>query len=368
MARITNASADGILSASIPIWMNNNWQSLFLQANPLFAKLKEMGQIKFGATYRIPIWVPSAAGAAVAGVTDPYAAITHTSMDGATALDFTASEYLIPVSITEYDMRGNNTLTQKANWAEGVMKTAFEKVWAKLNADLWADPYAAAAIGSRGQIMSILHFMNGGTSATVTAAATPAEHAEQLGARCYVLISNTASTAQTTIGGINRALTAGGYICPVVRTTSETFTVQVLSGVKTAASVNGKKPNFCVVPPALYDKLMSLYTLGGTNGGQFGTDSVLGKYGYEALRWGLMDVVPSDLCPTAAYVSGTTTAVGNQAFLLNTEYIQLNMDQKDLQVTEVPDLRPIKGWKAVWRGGLIGTPGRMHARHANLTA
>lgn len=368
MARITNAAADGILSASIPIWIQNNWTSYFLQANPLFAKLKEQGQIKFGATYRIPIWVPSSAGPQVAGVSDPYAAVTHTAMDGATALDFTASEYLIPISMAEYDLRGNNSLTQKANWAEGVMKTAFEMVWAKLNAHLWSDTYTAASIGSRAQIMSILHFMNGGTAATVTAGATPAEHAEQLGARAYVLISNTASTAQTSIGGINRAATAGGYLCPIVRTTSDTFTVQVLSSLRTGASVNGKKPNYCVLPASLYDKLMSLFTVGGTSGGQFNTDSVLGKYGFEALRWGTMDIVPDDLCPTAAYASGTTTAVGNNAFMLNTDFLQLNMDKQQLDVTEVPDLRPIKGWKCVWRGGLIGQPGRMHSRHVNLTA
>lgn len=370
MARITNAAADGILSASIPIWVNNNWQSLFLQANPLFAKLKETGQIKFGATNRIPIWVPSSAGAAAAGVADPYAAVTHTAMDGATALDFTSSEYAIPISVTEYDLKGNNSLAQKADWMQGVMKTAFEKVWAKLNADLWSDVYAAASIGSRSQIMSILHFMNGGTSGTITAGATPAEHAEQLGARNFVLISNTASTAQTTIGGINRAATAGGYLCPVIRTTTaaETFNVQVLSSMKTVASVNGKKPNLCILPAALYDKLMSLYTLGGTNGGQFTQDTGIGKYGFEALRWGMMDVVPDDLCPTAMYIGGTTTAVGMQALLLNTEYLQLNMETKNLDVTEVPDLRTIRGWKCAWRGALIGTPGRMHSRHTNLTA
>lgn len=367
MARITNADADGILSASIPIWINNNWQSLFLQANPLFAKLKEMGQVKFGATYRIPIWVPSAAGAAAAGVSDPYAAVTHTAMDGATALDFTASEYAIPISVTEYDLKGNNSLTQKADWMQGVMKTAFEKVWAKLNDDLWSEVSAAASIGSRSQIMSILHFMNGGTAGTVTAGATPAEHAEQLGARNFVKV--TSATAQTLIGGLNRNTTAGGYLCPVIRITSETFTVQVLSSMKTVASVNGKKPNLCIVPAALYDKLMSLYTLGGTNGGQFTQDSNIGKYGFEAIRWGLMDVVPDDLCPTGMYIGGATpTAVGNQALLLNTEFLQLNMESKTLDVTEVPDLRTIRGWKCAWRGGLIGTPGRMHSRHANLTA
>lgn len=360
MAR--NSAADGVLSASIPLWVQANWASYFLQANPLFAKLKETKRINFASTYRIPIWLPSASGPQVAGVSDPYAAVTHSAPDGATALDFTAAEYLIPVSIAQYDLRGNNSRTQKADWAEGVMKAAFEQTWAKINADMWAAEETAGSAGSRSRIMSIRTFMNGGTSATTTASAVPAEHAEQLGARA--LAGATSATAVTTIGGIARATAGGGYICPIVRTTSDTFTVQVLSGIRTVASVNGKKPGLGIMPASLYDKLMSLFTVGGSSGGQFRNDSVLGKYGYDALRFGTTDLVPDDLCPTSCYL-GATTSMANSVFMLNTDDLELAMDKADLDVEEIPDSRPLRTWKVVWRGQLIGKPGRQHARHAN---
>jgi hypothetical protein len=364
---LSNTNFDGKLSATINMWLSANYENLFIRNNALFVKLREKGNIKVGGLKMVePIMFPVNTGPAATGVVSGYNTVSQTAMTGFTGAEFVPAEYIIPISVEEYDLDQQASESQKIDWAQGVVQNGIERMLVKLETDLWAAEETSGSNGSaRDRVGSIRTYFNGGTAATATQSVEPAELAQQLGNKGVVSVSSAALI--TSVGGIERAATGGGYWCTSILNTSQAVGVQAFSNLLSLTAAGGKRADLIITHRDIFDKLMNLATIGGSNGGQFMGSSKLGELGFDALRFRSADIITDDRVPTVVYLNGTTTAYGYNAFAINTNYLKLRAKSMKPHLRPVNDPRPLKVWTGRWVGQLTsGHLGRVHARHVNL--
>lgn len=372
MALTSNDSAaNGFNSAVRDAWLSANHMPLFTQRSPFLKKMQQMGQIKpagYGVMMREPLMVPVPTGPQLEGVSNAYANRSPQPMTGYTTAEYPLSEYIIDVSWQDYDDKRAGGPVEMVRWREAHFKNAELRSFNKILADFWAVAENTLSAGDRTQIASILTFINGGTTAATDGGAQPPAQAEQSVAP---IVSASGATAVTTVGNIQRAAAGAAYWCPSLlgsSGSSTALTMLVLNDIYEAAFQEGEEPDLILFPPGLFSKLQNLLTVGGGNGGQIYSESPLAKAGFSSIRFRNADIVADRRVPTAGYVSGTSTAVNNQALCLNLKHLTLRMDGKKPKFKEVPTNMPIQEHVGQWFLALTADHlGNVHSRHFNLT-
>lgn len=366
---LSNTNFDGTLATTAPGWIADTFEDMISSNNPFFAMLLEDGEgqvDELGQKAVHPFMFPSTTGPQTAGVVSGYDAVTKANTGGLTAAEYAWAEYYNVLAIEQLDIDKNSGKAQKVNLVKGVLKKGLLDFHEKLNADLWAYPENTNSAGARSQLCSIQTLINGGTSATTAGSATPLPRTLQTLARAVVVATGT--SAVTTVGGVPRAAAGAAYWCPNVINTADSFSVNVLSAGNTAASRRKDKPNLIVVTNAVYDRIATLASVGGSSGGRIYSDSKLANLGFNAFRFGDADIITDDMIPEACFASGTATAKGHNIFWINMKYLSLQYKSLKPEVTPLTDDRPIKSWGVRWVGQVTsGNLGRVHTRHVNVT-
>lgn len=370
---LSNTNFDGILSGLIPAWTQSNYESLFVRQNAVWMHLLQQGQIQaggYGTKIVCPIKFPTVGGPHAQGVTNAYADVTAAPQGGKTAAEYPASEYIVDVSVEEFDLDKFGSMTGKVDWVESQFEYAIEDFMVQLEDAFWKAPENASSAGARNQLASIQTLINSGVAGTTTdGGALPAVNTEQTKT---AVVSATGTTAIYTVGGINRNAAGAAYWCPNMFGTdvaSEALTVQVLSKGYSKATVGAKHPKLIIVSSGLWDLIQYFASVGGSSGGRFYNDSKLARLGYDALGFMGAEIIHDDKCPTAGFVSGTATAKAYQVFWLNTDHITLKPKTKRPTFRRVDDPRPLRRWEGRMVIALVSNnTGRVHSRHVNITA
>lgn len=358
-------------TATINLWLSNNYESLFLRDNAFWMKLRQAGRIitqGFGIQMVEPVMSPAPSGASpsVIKVSDPYSSITHTSTTGFTGATYTAAEYLIPVSVPYYDLDQQGSDTRKVNYLQGIIERNLEVMMVTLEADLWANEETTNSAGARNRLASIRTFLNAGSVTTNGASTEPNPLPEQVGNRA--VCGTTSATAVTTVGGINRNATEGAYWCTPIINTSMNLSVQTLSKIRSSTRRGGRAADLIIMHRDSFDRLQGLASLHGSNGGQFFRESRLARLGFEALGFQDADIITDDRVPTTCYLNGSATTYAYNIFAINTRYIKLCVKTLKPQMEMVPDARPIKAWLGRWLGQLTSSHlGNVHCRAVNIS-
>lgn len=367
---LSNTAFDGKLSLTISAWLSSNLEDVLLGNNAFFTKLRQMGKVKtggFGIQMVEPLMFPDASGGGpqVNGVTDPYALLTQTAMTGVTSASYTAAEYVIPVSVAQYDMDQQGSDTQKVDLVQSTMENALARFTSKLNADVWAPEENVGSAGTRSQMASIRTFFNAGKGAT-TGGGTPQALPGQVGNQAVASVANV--NPVTVVGGIERNATGAAYFCTPLITAADTLTMQVLSKIYSLTVRNSDHADLIIVHRDSMDKIQSLLTVGGGNGGQMFTNSKLADAGFEAVRYRGADIIASDEVPTSCFLNNSATAYGYNIFAINSNYLKLRAKSLKPEMLPHDDQRPIKVWTGRFVGQLTSSHlGRVHARHVNVT-
>lgn len=365
---LTNANFDGILSAVVGLWIGDKFADAITGHNEFFAFLKEQERVTtegLGTKIVRAFRFPGTSGPAAAGVSDSYADLTHAAMQGLTGAEYTPAQYAMPVSVEEYDLEKQGSKTKKMNWVQAVIDQGFDIFNETLNADLWGAESGTSSAGARTKLASIRTLLNAGKG-TTSSAGTPAALTEQIGNRA---VSNADTVdAMTLVGGIQRNATNAAYWCTPVILSADTLNIQVLSSIYSKGVRGKNKPKLIVVHRNSFDKLMSLASLGGANGGQMFSQSKMADMGFEALRFRNAEIITDDGVPTASYLNNASTAYGYNIFMINTDFLELVTSSMKPKVKEVVDRRALKTWTVTWYGQLAASNlGRVHVRHANIT-
>lgn len=368
---LSNASFDGKLINTISAWLSSNFEDVFLGNNAFFTKLRMMGNVKtngFGTSMVEPIMIPDATGGGpqAQGVTDPYAALVQSQMTGKTGASYIAAEYLIPVSVAQYDLDAQGSDTTKVELVQGEMENALNRLISKLNIDLWAAPELASSVGSRASLCSLLQLYNAGTAAS-TGGGTPDALTEQKGNRG--VCNATTQVLQTIAGGIQRAAAGAAYWCTPIINSADTLTVQNLSKIYSLGVRNSDHIDLMVMHRDSFDKLMSLFTVGGGNGGQMFQQSKLAEAGFDAIKFRGCDIIMDDYVPTTCFLNGAGTTYGYNILGINTNKMKLRAKSMKPDMIPHDDVRPLKIWTGRWLGQItsknLGRAGGV--RHVNIT-
>lgn len=369
---ITGANGDDQrLTMTLKLWLQNNLEDQFFGQHALFRKLKELKRIVtggLGTEIVVPTKYPAAGGPVAEGVSDPYAARSHSPMTGITSLKYTAAEYMMPISAPVRELKLQGSLTKKVDYLQSVMEIAMDRFMDKLRTDMWASESNADSAGSATQLASIRTLLNkGGTSATspYSPAALPSQvssNVNSLGwtSGAHGVAAVDTGTAVYSVGGINRNAAGNAYFCTPLLNPSSSATLSrfVINNLITLATRNTDRGDLGILTSGHYDALMGLL-----QSQRQLQDSKLTEYGFDAFTWRGVDWVFDDDCPTAA--------PGYNAFVINTKALKFMVDSMEPDVQQSEDSeRPIKVWKASWFGQLCPTKlGRgLGARHANLAA
>jgi hypothetical protein len=368
--------ATGFMSAVIDKWLSSKHMSLFTQRSPFFKILSDTGRIQgsgYGTNMREPVRTPTITGPQLQGVTNPYAGIEAQPMTGFTWAQWPLSEYVMDISWEEYDEKRAGGPVEMVNWVQAVLEQGHDKAMNKIMDDLWAAPESANSVGVRNQIMSIRTALNGGGSSATDQGASPRAQASQT---ATPIVSASGASAQTTVGGIPRAASGAAYWCtPLVNGTpygspgATALTAGVLSSIYNQAVQDTSHPNLIVTVDELQDKLQLLANFGGTNGGLMQQPGEKLDLGFDYIQWRRAKIIFDRRCPTSGYLSGTSTAIGNHMFVMNTNNFRLRMDGKKPKFKEVVLNRPIKEQFGTWYMALTANHlGNVHAVGFNLTS
>lgn len=371
---ITGANGDDQrLTMTLKLWLQNNLADQFFGHHSLFTKLKSLKRVVtggLGTEIVIPTKYPAQGGPAAEGVSDPYAARSHSPMTGITSLKYTAAEYLMPISAPIRELKLQGSLTKKVDYLQSVMELAMDRFMDKLRQDVWAAEHNADSAGSATQLASLRTILNkGGTSAT--SPYSPKALAAQVSADVNslgwdadihgVAAAESGQTAVYSIGGINRNAAGNAYFCvPVFRpgTTATGLSRFAVNKLITAGTRNSDRSDYGILHSGHYDALLGIL-----QSQRQLQDSKLSEYGFDAFTWRGVDFVFDDDVPTAA--------PGYNMFILNTKALKLVCDTMEPDVEQSEDSeRPLKVWKASWFGQLCPTKlGRgLGARYANMSA
>jgi hypothetical protein len=296
-------------------------------------------------------------------------------MTGFSGYEWTAAEYVLPLSVQKYDLAAQGTMGKRVDWVQGVMQQGLDKFKFKLIADMWANEEVTTSAGTRAAIASIRTLLNAGGASTTANTAPPLARTEQGldsgGSIGRAVVGTVSSTAVYTVGGINRNAALAAHACTPIIQTSQAFTPQVLSGIMTKATCGQERPDLILVTENVFDKIQGLISAGANSGaGQFLQNSKLAELGFDAVRFRGAEVVADENVPSGLFKTATTTPLtsGDNIFAINTGYLSMKVQSKKPKIEPHDDPRPILAWTAEWRGQLIGTNlGRVHSRHVWVT-
>ena len=370
----SQTTVNGYNAAVRDAWLSKNFMFLFTQRSPIWAQFQAKGRIKpagYGVQMREPLAVPVTTGPMLQGVANPYAYIEAQPMTGFTTATYPLSEYAMNISWDEYDMKRAGNPTEMVDWVQAIMENAWNRAMNKIMDDFWADPSLPASVGTRTQIMSIRTALNAGSTSATDGGASPAAQASQSVAG---IVGTSGATVQYTVGGIPRNVTGGAYWCtPMINGSpyspgSTALTVLVLNDIYEEAFQDGMSPDLITCPTALFSKLQNLLTVGGSNGGTIYGPGDTAKFGFSHLNFRGAKIIPDRRCPTAGYISGTSTATGNQLFCMNTEYLTWRCNGNRPVFKEVVTTQPIHQEVGTWFVALTGRHlGNVHSVAYNLT-
>jgi hypothetical protein len=362
---------DGIFSALIPRWLEKNYLSLWQKQNPVWQILYEKGKVLdrgWGSVLTEPFRVPSpnaGSGAKRIGsnVTQQMEPVIPAGMTSAT---FHAPLVAFDYALSIWDLMNLGTETAMADFVQAQLEQNLDSFFADLEQDMWGDPANSLYNGSSDtNLTSLLTMINSGGPNATSAVPYPPFLPEQ---QAVPIVKTSGSTAQTIVGGLNRADTNGvWWSCPVrYPSTPATLTVQELDRTYRMAVMNNVEPDLIVVHRDLFSVLQNLSTFGGQNGGMLVNDPERARFGHKRLYYLNAEIVHDDNIPTQMYLSGTSTAVNHQIFVLNTKYIQFYMSGKKPEVRPFPN-KLMKEFIGVQRLALTMTAsGRFHARNCNV--
>lgn len=367
---ISNPNFDGEATFTIQSWLSKEFADLITGNNPVFMKMREEGQVKKGGAgtkYLEPFMYPTTTGPQVEDIDNPYDEVEAQMTTGFSSLEYVRCEKEIDISVPLYMLEAQGPDTEKMDIVQGVTEKNMIVFQENLNANFWGIPEGTLSAGARTRLASIRTFINGGNASTTDGSATPAALTEQTGLRAVV--SATGATAVYTVGNVNRATAGAAYHTPSVFLTSDTMGIKVLSKPYSQATVGVDRPNLIVCHPNTFDSILGFATFAGASGGQFFEgESRMADLGFQAIKFRGADIVADHNCPTAGFLSTTTTALNYQIFYINTKYLRLRYSSMKPDVRMVYDARPIKRWRARWTGQLTARNlGRRHALHANIT-
>lgn len=374
MALTATNNPSGFSTAVRDWWLSSNYMSLFTERSPFFKMLAMKGQIKgsgFGNRMREPLMVPVDTGPQLVGVENPYATNDAQPMTGFTEAHYDLSEYVIPVSWELYqEMRAGGDV-EMVNWVQAIYQNAIVRSNEKLKNDLWAPPENIYSAGTRKQIASIRTFVNAGTTAATGANILPI----QANQSAVPVVGTTGSTAITIVGDIQRAAAGAAYWCPSVFNGSPyspgatALTIQSLNDLYEEAYQDGDAPDLILAPSQLYSKLQNLLVVGGGNGGTFLQPGDTARFGFDHLYFRGALIVVDRRVPTAGFLSGTSTAIGNHMFCLNLDHIKLRMKSNKPTFREVPTTQQIhQEVGAIYMCLTADHLGNVHSLGYNFTA
>lgn len=353
---------DQRLTLTIRLWLSNRLEDHFFGHHPVFAKLRAMNRVVkggFGTKITVPIKYPQAGGPQAEGVTDPYAAFSHSAMTGITSSLWDVAEYFMPISAPVRELKLQGSETKKLDYINSVMEIAMDRFMDRLRQDMWAAEGNPGSAGTDSQLASIRTLFNKGGSNT-TGTIPPLPLPAQL-SQSDPTWGNAAGTNPVfVVGGINRNAAGNAYFCIPLKNpnTAQTFNADAINEIITLATRGADRPDLLILERNHYNAAMNILQ----KQIQFG-QSKLAEYGFDAFRWRNCDVIWDDDVPTAA--------PGINMFAINTKSLKLCVDslEPDVQQSEDPE-RSLKVWKANWFGQLIMTKmGRgAGARHARLAA
>ena len=285
------------------------------------------------------------------GVTDPYNQLIPSETTGWTSAQYTPAEYVLDVSIPEYNVDLQGSETERINHLQSVMEVSMDKFLNQLNNDLWAAEGAAGSAGNqRNVIASVRTLFNRGGSAT-TGTVSPIPLTNQLysgGSGLYVGGGATGTSPITNVGGIERNGPQGGYWCtPVVSATVATVTLGKLNNVISLAIRNADSPDLIVTTRANFDAIMEIL-----QGYQRYDKSALADAGFDAMKYRSCDIVFDDNCPAS------------NLFVMNTKYLNFRtLSMKPRFKAKDDPYRQIYHWESRMVCQLTsGHLGRVHAR------
>lgn len=290
-------------------------------------------------------------------------------MTGSTAAEFKAAMYGLDYSLSRYEMKQFGSDTQKANWAQWNTQQAMERQLVFVEGDWWAPPETANSTGLSDQFVGSLQtYINSGTTTSTDGGALPPALAAQSIAPFVVA---TGTVALTAIGNIERAAAGAAYwAVPLLSpASSAALTIQELDKVYNLAVVGKEEPDIIIVHRDLFSVLQNLSTFGGSNGGQLTNDPGAARMGHRKLFYRNAEVIMDDRCPTAGFVSNTSTARTYNIFCLNSKFLVWRMATAKPETRLVPDAREIMRYVSSWMLQFtMWGAGRYHARHCSITA
>lgn len=290
-------------------------------------------------------------------------------MKGFTAAEYTAAMYGFTYGLSMYEMKQFGSETQKVEWAEGQMDQAMETELAFVENDWWAEASTANSGGASDTYLASLQtYINSGTTTATDGGALPSALAAQ---SIAPFVETTGTVAVTVIGGIERGAAGAAYwACGIISpSSSAALTIQELDKVYNLAVVGKEEPDLIIVHRDLFSVLQNLSTFGGSNGGQIVSDPGSARMGHRKLYYRNAEVIMDDQCPTAGFVSNTSTARNYNIFCLNTKYLSMRMADKKPVFRTVPVVEAVKVYASEWMLQFtMKGAGRHHSRHVNITA
>lgn len=344
---------DGRLTFTIQRWLSRNLSDLMLGHNPLFVMMKEKGNVisgGLGHQFVEPLMVPAAGGPSVAGISDPYAELSHVEQVGLTSAWFTPAMYGMPISAPDYELKLQGSETKKVDYMEGVMKRSLTQFFQKLDTDFWAAESAAGSNGSqRNALGSIRTYLNRGTGNAVSGDSTLAEQD-----------GTVVNSGLTEVGGIDRQTNGNAFWSTPVINTAETFSIDILNKMISLATRNASVPDLIITSKEIFNILVGdLQGITQTN--IFDVPAVMKKF--SAVRYRGCYITFDDRVPAG------TTGGNFQMFVINSEHLKLRCETMEPSVDKRDDpKRFLQVWLADWTGQLTSDHlGRVHSRHADLS-
>lgn len=347
-----NPNFSELATVTLNRWASRKFADVYTSHCPLWMKIRMRGNVMeggFGISILEPLKYPVASGPQPQGITDPYNQLTPSETTGWTAAQYTPAEYVLDVSIPEYNVDLQGSETERINHLQSVMEVSMDKFLNRLNVDLWA---AEGANGSGGNLRSVIGsvrtYFNRGSTASADGGASPASLSNQIG-------TATGTSPVTTVGGIDRTSANGGsYWCtPLFTTTVSTITLGKLNNVISLAIRNADSPDLIVTTRANYDSIMEIL-----QGYQRFEKSALADAGFDAMRYRSCDIVFDDNCPAT------------NLFVMNTKYLNFRaLSMKPRFKAKDDPYRQIYHWEARMVCQLTsGHLGRVHSRATSFGA
>jgi hypothetical protein len=319
---------DQKLSTTIIGWIQESMADHVTNNAPLLKWLQERRRIQRGGVglqLAVPLKYAAAGNPRLKGIADPTVANAPIIPRGVTRLKMDCAEvgqtYSIPVRDTV--VQGDRTTVLKA--AATYVELANDQWVSDLWAALMAAETATGSAGAEDSIASLRTIVNKGNNTSNANTfygflPHPAQSVRDDGngfvAATHGAAAAGGSSAIVSIGGIDRSATDTGVLfsAPVFGYSSGTaLSLALINKLITAASRGVDKPDIMFMDRDLFDTLLSAL-----QSQQMLQPSKMASYGFTAIRFRDIEVLPDDNMPAGAYNGSAVSSTG-QIMLLNSQ-------------------------------------------------